>query len=59
MEYGGECVTYAGMTYFEKGFNVNVAAEVYNASTVRKLSGPKLQCIAAGQVVQMMLVMLE
>lgn len=44
--YGGECVTYAGMTYFGKRFNVNVAAEVYNASTVRKLSGPKSQCIA-------------
>lgn len=39
--YGGECVTYAGMTYFGKRFNVDVAAEVYDASTVRKLSGDR------------------
>ena len=45
-EYGGECVTYAGMTYFGKRFGVDYANQVYNASTVRKLTGPKSGCVA-------------
>ena len=45
-EYGGQCVKYAGMTYFGKSFGVDYAREVYDASTVRKLNGPKSGCIA-------------
>lgn len=43
---GGECVAYAGMTYFGKRFGVLLAKDAYYASTVTQLSGPESGCVA-------------
>lgn len=45
-DWGGQCVKYAGETYFGKKFGVMKAAEVWNASTVTQLSGPQSGCVA-------------